>query len=313
MQLALNLAALTPMPALETISVAQARARFARDAIAAAGPSLAGVHTEELTVEGAAGTLPARLYVSDRLGARQATGEGGGLLVYFHGGGFVLCNLDTHDNPCRFIARQADVRVLSIGYRLAPEHSFPAAIDDALAAFRFAVERASELGADSARVAVGGDSAGGNLAAGFARLARSDGGPPPAFQLLLYPWLDLSSERASYRLFGEDLSLTASELQWFKARYLPHADGALDPRCSPLLADDLVGVAPAYVATAGFDPLRDEGEEYAARLRAAGVGVALRRHSDLIHGFIKTISIGHASRDALLEAVGALRFGLVKR
>ncbi|MBV9048728.1 MAG: alpha/beta hydrolase [Solirubrobacterales bacterium] len=312
-QLALITAALTRAPALQTMSVAEARAWFAEDARAAAGRKLGGVRTDELAVEGATGPLPARLYTPDRPGRSRADGDQQGLLVYFHGGGFVVCDLDTHDNPCRFLARQADVQVLSVGYRLAPEQPFPAAIDDAVAAFRFAVERARDLGADPARVAVGGDSAGANLATGVCRLARGDGGSAPAFQVLLYPWLDLSSKRASYELFGNGPSLSEAEVDWFKDHYLSHADDALDPRCSPLLAEDLAGVAPAFLATAGFDPLRDEGEEYAARLSAAGVAVALRRHSDLTHGFLKTISIGHASREALLEAVGALRLALVQR
>jgi acetyl esterase len=211
-----------------------------------------------------------------------------GLLVYFHGGGFVVCDLETHDNMCRFLARQAGVRVLAVDYRLAPEHRFPAAIEDALAAFRFAAEHAAELGADPARLAVGGDSAGGNLATGVARLAAADAQPAPAFQLLFYPWLDLSAKRESYRLFGD----------------------AIDPRCSPLQAEQLEGLAPAYIATAGFDPLRDEAEEYASRLRAAGVPVALRRHRGLIHGFANAVGIGHVGREALVEAAGALRVGL---
>ena len=309
-QLTLKLVALAGAPELETISVAEARARVADDARTAEGPKLAGARIEQLTVKGAAGPLRARLYVPDHPGVHRADGRPDGLLVYFHGGGFVVCGLETHDNPCRFLARQAEVRVLSVDYRLAPEERFPAAIDDALAAFRFAVGHASELGADPARVAVGGDSAGGNLAAGVARLAATDSGRAPAFQLLLYPWLDLSSKRASHRLFGKGFYLTESDLDWFKNHYIPDNEDALDPRCSPLLAEDFAGVAPAYVATAGFDPLRDEGEEYAERLRGAGVPVALRRHSELIHGFVNTVAIGHAGRDALLEAAGELRLGL---
>ncbi|MDX6642964.1 MAG: acetyl esterase, partial [Solirubrobacteraceae bacterium] len=259
---------------------------------------------EQITVAGAAGPLGARLYVP------HDGGESGGLLVYFHGGGFVVCDLKTHDNTCRFLSREAGTRVLSVDYRLAPEHPFPAGVEDALAAFRFAVEHATELGADPARVAVGGDSAGGNLAAGVARGAAADDGPAPAFQLLFYPWLDLSSKRESYRLFGEDFFLTEANLDWYASHYLAEAGEALDPRCSPLLAEKLDGIAPAYIATAGFDPLRDEGEEYAQRLRAAGVPVALRRHDGLIHGFVNTIGVGHTGREALLEASGALRVGL---
>jgi acetyl esterase len=303
-QLALKLLALAGAPPLEALGVAEARARVADEARIFEGPKPQLARVEEVTVSGATGPLGARLYVPD------GSAEHGGLLVYFHGGGFVVCDLQTHDNACRFLARQAEARVLSVDYRRAPEYRFPAAIEDAFAAFRFAVAHAVELGADPARVAVGGDSAGGNLAAGVARLAAADGGPAPAFQLLFYPWLDLSSKRDSYRLFGDGFYLTEGELDWYKRHYVADTGDALDPRCSPLLAEAWSGIAPAYVATAGFDPLRDEGEEYAQRLRAAGVPVALRRHRGLIHGFVNAVGIGHAGRDAQLEAAGALRVGL---
>jgi acetyl esterase/lipase len=238
-------------------------------------------------------------------------GEPSPLLLFFHGGGFVVGDLETHDSSCRFLARQAGARVLSVEYRLAPEQRFPAAADDALAAFSWVREHAVELGGDPARVAVGGDSAGGNLAAGLAQALRGDEGP--AFQLLFYPWLDLSAKRHSYRLFGEGFFLTEAQLDWYRALYLGPKGDAFDPMCSPGLADDLAGVAPAYIATAGFDPLRDEGEEYAARLRDAGVGVAVRRHADLIHGFVNVVGIGRVGKDAMLEASGALRVGLAAK
>jgi acetyl esterase len=303
-QLGLKLLALAGAPPFDTLSPAAGRAQVGEDARTFGGAKPRVARVEELTVSGASGPLAARLYVPAGIDER------GGLLVYFHGGGFVVCDLETHDNTCRFLARHADVPVLSIDYRLAPEHRFPAAIDDALAAFRFAVEHAVEFHADPARVAVAGDSAGGNLAAGVARLVPSDGGPAPAFQLLLYPWLDLSRKRDSYRLFGDGFYLTERELDWYKGHYVTEPGDALDPRCSPLLAEDLGGVAPAYIATAGFDPLRDEGEEYAERLRAAGVPVALHRHQGLVHAFANAIGIGHTGRDALIEAAGALRVGL---
>ncbi len=311
-QLALRLLALAGAPELQTLSVTEARAKVSDDARAFAGAKLGAVRVVEVTVGGAAGPLQGRLYVPEQ-GAGAAGEQRDGLLVYFHGGGFVVCDLDTHDNPCRFLARQAGVRVLSVDYRRAPEARFPAAIDDALAAFRHIAEHARELGADPARIAVGGDSAGGNLAAGVARLAAGERAPRPAFQLLVYPWLDLSSKRQSYRLFGDRFYLTEADLDWYRSHYLADPGEALDARCSPLLADSLAGVAPAYIATAGFDPLRDEGEEYAARLRAAGVPTARRRHAGLIHGFLNTVAIGHAAREALLEAAGALRFALAPR
>jgi acetyl esterase len=303
-QLGLKLLEISGSPPLERLSVADARAQVIHDAQAFEGRRVRLARVADLSVSGAAGPLGARLYTPDHNGGR------GGLLVYFHGGGFVVCDLNTHDNACRFLAKRAGAAVLSVDYRRAPEHHFPAAIEDALAAFRFAVEHASELGADPANVAVGGDSAGGNLAAGVARLAAGAGGRAPVFQLLFYPWLDLSRKRESYRLFGEGFYLTDAELDWYRHHYVTEEADVLDPRCSPLLADDLSGVAPAYVATAGFDPLRDEGEQYADRLRAAGVPVALRRHNDLIHAFVNAIGIGRVGREALLEAAGALRVGL---
>ena len=303
-QLVLKLLALAGEPDLADLTAEQARARVAKDAGTFAGQPVELARVQELTLEGAHGPISARLYVpGDAV-------PGGGLLVFFHGGGFVVCDLATHDNSCRFLARQSGVPVLAVDYRLAPEHRFPAAIEDALAAFRAVVSRARELGADPERVGVGGDSAGGNLAAGVAVLAAAEGGPAPAFQLLFYPWLDLSAKRESHRLFREGFYLTEADLDWYSHQYLEREQDARDPRCSPLLTEDMSGVAPAYVATAGFDPLRDEAEEYVRRLRAAGVPAALRRHTGLVHGFFNTVTIGHAGREAVLEAAGALRLAL---
>jgi acetyl esterase len=303
-QLALRLLALAGEPALDELTVSAARARIVHDAGTFEGPKVEVARASEVTVAGADGPLPARLYVPF---AAPGTGP---LLVYYHGGGFVVGDLDTHDNLCRFLTRQGGVRVLSVDYRLAPEHPFPAPIDDALAAFRFAVEHADDLGADPGRIAVAGDSAGGNLAAGVARIAAADGGPAPAFQLLFYPWLDLSTERRSQELFAEGFYLTRDDLRWYGSHYLADASQATDPRCSPLAAEELGAGPPAYIATAGFDPLRDEGEDYAGRLREAGAQVALRRHAGLIHGFANTVAIGHGAREAVLEATGALRMAL---
>ncbi len=240
------------------------------------------------------------------------------MLVYFHGGGWVVGDLDTHDAPCRLLARAAGVRVLSVDYRLAPEHRFPAAADDALAAFRWAVEHAAELGADPRRIAVGGDSAGGNVSASTALQAARDGGPAPAFQLLIYPVTDNAApsdpatQTGSYRMFADGFFLTAEQMRWYRAHYFGAAEAtaARDVRASPLLADDLSGLAPAHVVTAGFDPLRDEGEAYAARLREAGVRTTLRRHPGLIHGFVNVVGPGRTSREAGVEMGGVLREAL---
>jgi acetyl esterase len=304
-QLLLRLLGPTPAPTHDT--PAAARAARSRDARVFAGERFAVARTEDVRLPGPTGAVDARLYVPEEAPAQPP------LLVYLHGGGWVVCDLDTHDNVCRFLAREAGVLVLSVDYRLAPEHRFPAAVDDALAAFRHAAEHAGELGADPGAVAVGGDSAGGNLAAVVSQLAVAEGGPLPSFTMSIYPVTDLSTKHASYEHFGDGYVLTEAQMDWYRTRYLPNDEAALDPRASPLLADDLSGLPPTYVATAGFDPLRDEGEAYAHRLRESGVPVALRRHGGLIHGFVNTVGSTRSGRAAMQEAVGALRMGLAMR
>jgi acetyl esterase len=303
-QLLLRLLRLARRPAFETLAVPEARAEVRREAAAAAGRPLPVARVEQLTVPGPAGPRAARLYVP--LDAPSP----GPLLVYLHGGGWVVGDLDTHDQPCRFLAREAGVRVLAVDYRRAPEHPFPAAVDDALAAVRCALEEPGRFGADPGRVAVGGDSAGGNLSAVAVRLLAQGEGPAPAFQLLIYPVTDLSRKRPSYELFRDGFFLTESQMDWYRGHYLPAAGAALDPCASPLLADDLAGLPPAHVAVAGFDVLRDEGKEYAGRLRDAGVDVSLSVHTGLIHGFCNAVAVGRTSRAAMLGAAAALRAGL---
>jgi acetyl esterase len=303
-QVLMRLAALAPQPVKS--SVEDVRRRSRRSAAVLAGPAIPMRKVESLVVSGAEGGIGARLYTP---ASAQAPPP---LLVYYHGGGWVGGDLDTHDAPCRFLAARAGALVLSVDYRRAPEHPFPAAVDDALAAMSWAAEHAAELGADPARVAVGGDSAGGNLAAVVSRLAIGSGGPAPVLQLLLYPVTDVSQKRASYRLFGEGFLLDEPDMDWYRDRYLPDPAAVGDPRASPLIAEDVAGLPPAYVATAGFDPLRDEGEAYAERLRAAGVPVALRRHAGLIHGFAMYTTLVPEAREAMLETAGALRMGLAR-
>jgi len=260
---------------------------------------------EEMTIPGPGGEIGARLYVA--LGAPRPPQP---LLVYYHGGGWVIGNLETHDGLCRFLAENSGCRVLSIDYRLAPEHPFPAPVEDAAAAFAWAAEHGEELGADPARIAVAGDSAGGNLAAGVCLGARDGGGPQPAMQLLLYPATDVVGEQASRDTFAEGFLLTRNDMKWFEDHYLPDGCEADDPRASMMRAQDVSNLPPAYVATAGFDPLRDEGEIYAARMREAGVPVVLQRHPGLIHGFANLTAICPSARAAMLEVAGALRMGL---
>ena len=239
--------------------------------------------------------LPARLYIPPD--------ETGATLVYYHGGGWVVGDLDSHDALCRHLATASGARVLSVDYRLAPEHPFPAPVDDALAAFRDAVA----LAPDPARVAVGGDSAGGHLAAVTAQLAAADGGPEPAFQLLIYPVTDCDVKHPSRATFAEGFFLTRANMDYYEGCFLPPGTDKRDPRVSPLHASDLAGLAPALVVTAGFDPLRDEGEAYAARLQDAGVPAILRRHAGFVHGFANVLGAGHAWRAAVAEMGGVLR------
>jgi acetyl esterase/lipase len=300
-QLALRLLSVTGHRGLDTMTVAQARTDTARSARIFAGPTLPLARVEPLTIPAPAGAIPARLYVP-RADARRRP-----LVVYFHGGGWVVGGLDTHDRVCRVLAREADAIVTSVDYRLAPEHRFPAAIDDALAAFRWAVENAELVGADPTRVAVAGDSAGGNLAAVVAQLAVADGGPRPAAQLLIYPVTDVSKKHPSYRLFSHGYFLTEAEMDWYRAHYLPSESLATDPRVSPLLANDVRDLPPAVVLTSGFDVLRDEGEAYAARLKDAGVPTTHKRHAGQIHGFANATGVSRASRAAMTEAAKLLR------
>jgi acetyl esterase/lipase len=252
------------------------------------------------------GPIGARFYVPGALPG----GTPPPLLVYFHGGGFVIGDLDTHDGVCRFIAAAAGLAVLSVDYRLAPEHPFPAGIEDAWTAFSWAAANAAELGVDAARIAVGGDSAGGNLAANVCLRGKAEDGPMPALQLLIYPVTDSADEPRSRQLFGEHFLLTKIDIDRFEHFYIAPSDDVNDPRVSILKAADLSGLPPAYVTTAGFDPLRDEGEAYAIRMREEGTKVALRRHPSLIHGFANQTAFSRSSRGAMLELAGALRMGL---
>jgi acetyl esterase len=230
------------------------------------------------------------------------------LLVFYHGGGFVVGDLETHDAPCRLLCRDAGVQVLSVDYRLAPEHPAPAGIEDCYAAYRWAREHAEELGANPDRVAVGGDSAGGNLAAVVSQLALADGVRLPDLQLLLYPVTNFDSDTRSKTLFADGYFLTKADMDWFRANYLTGSSiGRADPRVSPLLADDLSGLPPALVVTDGFDPLRDEGTQYAEALAAAGVDTDHRHYGSLIHGFANFFPLGGGSATAMAEIASALR------
>jgi len=231
-------------------------------------------------------------------------------LFFIHGGGWFQGNLDTAEVECGPVASAVPCTVVSVDYRLAPEHPFPAAVEDGIAAFDYAVRNAEALGADPAAVAVGGDSAGGNLAASVSISAAP--GAKPRFALLFYPATDLTTRFPSKDLFADGFLLTDADITWFTDQYV-HPDARHDPRVSVLLAEDLTDFPATYLVTAGFDPLRDEGEAFANRLAEAGVPVALRRQADLIHGFASLVELGGRFREALAEAAGALQAGLAMR
>jgi acetyl esterase len=298
-QLLLKLMALEGM-SLRAPDPTRARAMLDRGAVVAGGRAGPPVHTRELRISPEVG---ARLYTPAGLA------EGSALLVFYHGGGWVIGSLDSHDSTCRFLAAEGGVRVLSVDYRLAPEHPFPAGVEDSVTAFRYAVANAAELGADPAAVAVGGDSAGGNLAAAVCHVTARDHTTRPVFALLFYPGTDVSTRRPSRDLFGEGFFLTDHDMNWFRDHYVPDPARYADPMLSVVRSDQLAAFPPTYLTVGGFDPLRDEVEEFGALLAKAGVPVVVRRHPDLIHGFAGFLGVIPRAREATAEAVGALRTG----
>jgi len=254
----------------------------------------------DLTIGGAVGPIRARHY--------RAAEPGAPLLVFYHGGGHAIGSLDTHDDLCREICRSGAVHVLSVDYRLAPEHTAPAGADDAYAAYLWARDNAAALGADPQRVAVGGDSAGGNLSAVVTLRARADGAPQPTLQVLLYPVTDHGAQTRSRTLFANGFFLTQRDMDWFTARFLDGASvGGDHPDVSPLLAADHSGLAPALIATAGFDPLREEGRHYAEALRSGGTPVDYREYGAVVHGFANFFTLGGASATATADVISAMR------
>ena len=268
-------------PAYNTLSPKDARQLFreTRPASTPTPPEIGAVRN--LVANGPGGPIPLRVYRPAGVAASVALPG----LMYFHGGGWVIGDLDTHDVLCRQLTAEAGVTVVNVDYRLAPEHKFPAAADDAWAATRWTVAHASEFGVDASRLAVGGDSAGGNLAAVVALQARDAGAPIIKLQVLVYPVTDVAAESRSYQDFSEGYMLTRESMRWFTAHYLAASGQANDWRVSPLRASSHAGLPPALVVTAGFDPLRDEGAAYAAKLQQAGVLVDYVCYGGMIHGF----------------------------
>jgi acetyl esterase len=283
--------------------VEQARARYDGLPLIVGYESSIPVAAREVVIPAEHGDIPATLYTPADIPEPSA------LLVYYHGGGWSVGSRISHEPVARYFATHAGVRVLSVEYRRAPEHRFPAAVEDAIAAFEHAHRHANDLGAHPDRIAVGGDSAGGNLAAVTAQQAVRRGGAVPAFQLLMYPPTDLSTRRPSRDLFVRSSTFTDQNLRWAMNNYIPRGTDLGDPRLSPLYGE-VADLPPAYIASAGFDPLRDEGEAYADKLRAAGIPVVLSRQADLPHAYLNFVGLGGRFAAAAAEAAGALRLGL---
>ncbi|MNF46230.1 Carboxylesterase NlhH [compost metagenome] len=256
-----------------------------------------------LRLAGADGELDARLY-------RPEDNDGLPLLVFFHGGGFVIGNLDTHDNLCRSLARLCGAVVVSVAYRLAPESRFPAAPHDCYRATCDLVERAGELGFDASRLALAGDSAGANLAIAVSRLAQIRKGPRIAYQCLFYPAADARCDSASHKEFGEGYFLTREQMRWFWNQYLARPEQGDEALASPLRAEDLAGLPPTTLLSAEYDPLRDEGEAFARRLEEAGVTTRLQRCEGMIHGFVSMAAFVTKAQAALESAAADLRQAL---
>ena len=269
-------------PAYETLTADEARAYYSAARLVSNPDPAEMASVRSIAIPGPAGDIPARLYTPTKL--RQDEGLAPAL-VFFHGGGWVIGDLETHDVVCRGIAHDGELLVISVDYRLAPEHKFPAAVDDAIAATRWIADNAKKLGIDPEQLSVGGDSAGGNLSAVVALHARDHGGPLLAGQVLIYPATDFSMRHPSHSEPETSVLLTHSVIRWFRDHYLGGAQDAEDWRASPARAETLAGLPPAFVITAGADPLRDEGDEYARRLVDAGVPVVHRTYPGQFHGF----------------------------
>ncbi len=295
------LAMLTAMNVPETHTQPVADVRAFMEASAQLGGELEDIHkVEDRTIPGPAGTIPIRIY----------TPEGDGpfpVLVFFHGGGWVICSINTHDGVCRALANQTPCVVVSVDYRLAPEHKFPAAAEDCYAATQWVAQHTSSIHGDPKRIAVGGDSAGGNLAAVVTLMAKEKGGPTLVYQMLVYPATDYFIPGTdSIRENATGYYLTRDAMVWFWTHYANSEEDAHNPYMAPLRAKDLHGLPPALVITAEYDPLRDEGEMYAARLREAGVSVTATRYNGMIHSFFNLGSIMDQGKVAIAEAAAAL-------
>jgi len=284
---------------LESLPVAQAR-EFIRTLFAPPGDREAVKKVEDRVIDAGGAKLPVRIYTPDGQGPLP-------ILVFLHGGGWVIGDIDTYEIPCRALCNGAGCIVVSVGYRLAPEHKFPTPVEDCYAAANWVVSNAATLGGDPARVAVGGDSAGGNLSAAVALMARDRGTPSLAFQLLIYPVTNYALDTRSYQANGDGYLLTKGGMRWFWSHYLSAESDGANSYASPLRAANLSNLPPALVITAEYDPLRDEGIAYAEKMRAAGVKVVHSDYKGMIHGFFSLGYMFTQGKTAMAEACGALR------
>jgi acetyl esterase len=290
-------------PPLHALPVAEARQAL-RTLFSTGTPE--PIHQmEDHRVPGPAGHIPVRMYVPQGKGSLP-------VLVYFHGGGWVLGDLETHDGTCRGLANAAKCMVIAVDYRLAPEHKFPAAPEDCYAVTKWVVLNAASFGGDPTRIAVGGDSAGGNLAAAVALMAADRGAPTLAYQLLIYPVTNYAFDTPSYRENADGYLLTRDSMQWFWGHYLANENDGQNAYASPMRARDCRRVPAALVITAEFDPLRDEGEAYAARLREASVPVDVKRYNGMIHGFFSLGQVLDQGKKAMADAAAGLRAAFAK-
>ena len=290
-------------PSMATLSPVDARRAIAQGLAVLTGDLEPGVRVEPIMIEGPGGAIPARVY---RPGGQDPEAP---LMVYAHMGGGVIGDVETCHAFCGLLAKVARGPVLSVDYRLAPEHRFPAGLDDVMAAYRFGRDNAERFGAPIAQAAIGGDSIGGNFAAVICQELRRVGEPQPALQLLIYPAVDVACARPSMTTYAGAFPLGKALLDWFMDLYRGAGDSVLDPRLSPLAAEDLAGLAPAILVAAGFDPLLDQGEAYARQLKAAGVPVTYRRHDSLAHGFIAFTGAVPAADAACREIAVLVRQG----
>jgi acetyl esterase len=290
-------------PPLESLTPEAARAGTAQALAATCGPRESGVSVEPLTIDGPGGPIALRAYRPPQPDPAAP------LMVFAHFGGGVIGDLETCDAFCSILAKVARCAVVSVAYRLAPEHRFPAGLQDVLAAYRWARDNTARFGAPAGKVAIGGDSMGGNFAAVLAQEMKRCGEPQPALQLLVYPAVDAASETQSMTTYADAYPLSRAAMDWFMGHYLGAEADPADPRASPIRTEDLSGLAPALVVTAGFDPLVDQGEAYAKRLRDAGVPVVYRCYDGLAHGFTAFTGVVPAADVACREIAGLLREG----